>query len=145
MQASVNQDTSVGQKLDTLLADMHEKLKEQDDRLRKQKERASIHDMSVVPSAQSSPIQLKGEVTQQPGSSKPAKLPFFEVLKTDSSIQAEVTKRLHDASRIEGKPTSSMKSGRSRAGVIKTNVNWPQDFRTVQPGSKQATYDDLTN
>ena len=84
LQASANRDTSVGQKLDTLLAfvqDMGEKLKEQDDRLGKQEERASIHDISVVPSTHSSPKQTKGEATQQPGTSKPAKLPSFEALK----------------------------------------------------------------
>ena len=39
-----------------------------------------------------------------------------------------------------------MKSGRFRAGVakIKVHVHWPQDMCTVQPGSKQPTYDDLT-
>ena len=153
LQASVNQDTSVGQKLDALLAivqDMGEKLKEQDDRLLKREEKASIHDISVVPSAHSSPKQTKREATQQPGNSKPAKLPSFEVLKTDSRMQAEVTKRLldyQDASRIEGKPTSSLKSGRFRAGIAKgrTHVYWPQNLCTVQPGSKQPTNDDLTN
>ena len=100
--------------------------------------KASFHDMSIVPSTHSSPKQIKGGVTQQPGTSKPAKLPSFEVLKTDSKIQAEVARRLpdyQDASRIEGKPTS-LKSGRSRASVskIKVHVNWPQDMCTVQPG-----------
>ena len=68
--------------LDTLLAlvqDMGGKLEEQDDRLQKQEEKASIHDISVVPSAYSSPKQTKGGATQQSGSSKPAKLPSFEV------------------------------------------------------------------
>ena len=76
----MNQDTSVGQKLDALSAivkAMGEKLKDQDDRLRKQEETASIHDMSVVPSTQSSPKQSKGEAIQQLGSSKPANLPSF--------------------------------------------------------------------
>ena len=59
-----------------------------------------------------------------------------------------MAKRLHeyqDASRIGGKPTS-LKSGRIRAGVskIKIHVNWPQDMCTVQPDSKQPTYDELT-
>ena len=57
MQASVNQDTFVGQKLDPLFAvikDMGEKLKDQDDRLWMQEERATVHDMSVVLSTQSS-------------------------------------------------------------------------------------------
>ena len=134
---------TMGQKLDALLAvvnDMGQKLKDQDDRLRKQEEKASFHDMSMVPSAHSSPKHVKGGAAQQPGTSKPAKLPSFEVLKSDSRIQAEVAKRLHDyqdASRIEGKPTS-LKSGRFRAGVskIKVRVNWPQDMCTVQPDSK---------
>ena len=85
--------------------------------------------MSGVPSTKSSPKQLNGGPAQQTGNSKPAKLPSFEVLKTDSRIQAEVAKKLHDyqgASRIKGKPTSSLKSGRFRAGAakIRTHVNW---------------------
>ena len=101
----------------------------------------------MVPSAHSSPKHVKGGATQQPGISKPAKLPSFEALKSDSKIQAEVAKRLNsyqDASWIEGKPTS-LKSGRFRAGVskLKIHVNWPQDMCTVQPGSKQPTYDEL--
>ena len=69
MQASVNQDTSMGQKLDALLVlvkDMDEKLKDQDDRRWKLDERASIHDMSVVPSTQTSPKKTK---KQKPPSS----------------------------------------------------------------------------
>ena len=71
-------------------------------------------------------------------------------MKTDTRIQAEVAKRLHDyqdASRIEGKPTSSLKSGRLRVGIakVRTHVYWPQNLCTVQPGSKPSTYDNLTN
>ena len=58
VQASASQDASVGRKLDTLLSvvkDICEILKQQDHRLQKQKERASFHDMSMVPSGHSSP------------------------------------------------------------------------------------------
>ena len=46
-----------------------------------------------------------------------------------------------------GKPASSLKSGRLRAGVakIKSHVNWPQDFCAIQFGTKQPTYDDFRN
>ena len=143
----------MGKKLDTLLAvmkHMGEKLKGQDDRLWKQEERASIHDMSAIPFAQSSPYHSKWEATQQSGMPKPTQLFSFEVLKTDLRIQAEVAKRLHDyqdASWIEGKPPSSLKSGTFTAGVakIRTHVNWAQDLCTMQPGSIHPTYDDLPN
>ena len=126
---------------------MGDQLKQQDERLRRQEEKASIHDLSAVPSAHSSPKHSK----QEPTASKPDKLPSFEVLKSDSKIQAEVARLLTDyqnALRGEiGKPASSLKSGRFRAGVakIKSHVNWPQDFCVIQIGSKQPTYDDLSN
>ena len=127
-QVNVTQDMTVGEKLDALLSvvsDMGLKLKDQDDRLRKQEEKASFHDMSMVPSAHSSPKHVKGGATQQPGTPKPAKLPSFEALKSDSKIQAEVAKRLNeyqDASQIEDKSTS-LKSGRFRAGVSKIKIH----------------------
>ena len=46
-----------------------------------------------------------------------------------------------------GKPASSLKSGQFRAGVakIKSHVNWAQDFCAIQFGSKEPTFDDLSN
>ena len=148
--ASGANDTGVSQKLDTLLEavkNMGDQLRQQDERLRRQEEKTSIHDLSAVPSAQSSPKHSK----QEPMVTKPDKLPSFEVLRSDSKIQAEVAKRLNDYQNVSrgeiGKPTSSLKSGRFRAGVakVKSHVNWPQDFCVIQIGSKQPTYDELTN
>ena len=78
------------------------------------------------------------------------KLPSFEVLKSDSKIQAEGARRLNDyqnASRGVGKPTSYLKSGRFRADVakMKSHLNWLKDFCAMQMGSKQPTYDELTS
>ena len=67
-QVNKNQDTSVAQKLDALLAvvkDMEKKMNDMDDRLQKLEERASTHDVSVVPSAKRSPKQQKEEVTSR--------------------------------------------------------------------------------
>ena len=55
-----DQDSSMSRKLDNLLAVVHEmngQLKDQEARLRKQEEKVSVHELSVVPSAQSSPKQ----------------------------------------------------------------------------------------
>ena len=148
--ASGANDTGVAQKLDTVLEavkNMGDQLKQQDERLHREEEKASIYDLSAVPSAHSSPKYSK----QEPMASKPDKVPSFEVLKSDSKIQAEVARRLNDYQNVSrgeiGKPASSLKSGRFRAGVakIKSHVNWPQDFCVIQSGSKQPTYDDLSN
>ena len=51
-------DTGISQKLDMLLEavkSMGDQLKQQDERLRRQEEKMSIHYVSAVPSAQSSP------------------------------------------------------------------------------------------
>ena len=72
----------VSQKLDTFLEEvknMGDQLKQQDERLRRQEEKMSIHDLSAVPSAQTSPKHSK----QESVTSKPDKLPSFEVLKSD--------------------------------------------------------------
>ena len=156
---SAQADGVIAQKLDLLLNSvqtMNEQLQQQDLRLRKQEERVSLNELSVVaPSAQSSPKsdkQSKMKTPKLPGEvSRPAKLPF-EDLKSDSRIQAEVERRLQDyqqTSRTEtaGKPVQSLKSGRYRAGVAKIHkhINWPQDFCSVASGNKQPTYDELTN
>ena len=46
-----------------------------------------------------------------------------------------------------GKSLTTLKSGRYRAGTtkIRTQVNWPDDFCSVPVGSKQPTYDELSN
>ena len=93
--ASEANDTGISQKLDTLLEavkNMGDQLKQQDERLRRQEEKTSIHDLSAVPSAQSSTKHSK----QEPMVAKPDKLPSFEVLRSDSKIQAEVARRLND-------------------------------------------------
>ena len=144
-----DQDSSVSKKLDNLLTIVHEmngQLKDQDARLRKQEEKVSVHELSVVPSAQSSPKQHR-VVERDP---RPKEVPSFEVLKSDSRIQLEVARRLDEyqnASRVEiGKPTTVLKSGRYRAGVskVKVHVNWPQDFCSVPGNAKQPTYDELS-
>ena len=66
-------------------------------------------------------------------------------------MQAEVARRLNDYQNPLrggiGKPASSLKSGRFRAGVakVKSHVNLPQDFSAIQIGSKKPTYDELTS
>ena len=81
--------------------------------------------------------------------SKPDKLPSFQVLKSDFKIQAEVARQLNEYQNTSrgdiDKPASSSKSGHFRTGVakIKSHVNWPQDFCVIQFGSKQPTYDKL--
>ena len=157
--ATTSDNQAISHKLDTLLTSietMNEQLRQQDLRLRKQEERVSINELSVVaPSAHSSPNrnrQIK-KASQLQGDAVPgAGLPSFDHLKTDSRIQAEVERRLQDyqqTSRVDiaGKPVQSLKSGRFRAGVakIKNHVNWPQDFCSVMSGSKQPTYDELSN
>ena len=44
-----------------------------------------------------------------------------------------------------GKSNTAIKSGRFRAGVahIKNPISWPQDFCSVNIGSKQPTYDEM--
>ena len=67
---SEGNDTGISQKLDTLLEavkSMDDQLKQQDERLRRQEEKMSIHDLSAVPSVQSSPKHLM----QEPATSKP--------------------------------------------------------------------------
>ena len=49
----------------------------------------SIHNISALPSAHSSPKATATSVTEPPRI-KPEKMPLFEALKTDSHIQAEV-------------------------------------------------------
>ena len=109
----------------------------------------SIHNISVLPSAHSSPKATATSVAEPP-QSKPEKMPSFEALKMDSHIQEEVTRRLHEyqnASRTDrlGKPLT--KSGRYGAGItkIRTQVNWPQYFHSVPIGSKQPIFDELSN
>ena len=127
-------------KLDILIdvmANMGKQVKEQDVRLQKQEERSSIGDLSVVPSAQSSP--------------KSQMLPSIQTLKEDAHIQAVVERRLQeyqDISRTEfaGRLTSC-KSGHYRVGVTKVKVqtNWPHNFCTVPVGTKQPVYDEMSN
>ena len=112
----------------------------------------SVHELSVVPSAQSSPKQYRVTGMEKPklveGNVK--EVPSFEILESDSRIQLEVAKPLNDyqnASRWElGKPTTVLKSGRYRVGVskVKIHVNWPQDFCSVLGSAKQPTYDELS-
>ena len=136
---------------------MNEQLQQQELRLRKQEERVRLNVLSVVaPSAHSSPKsdkQSKLTTSKLPcDMAQPAKLHSFEDLKSDLRIQAEVECCLQDyqqTSRTEtaGKPVQSLKSGRFRAGVakIRKHINWPQDFCSAALGSKQPTYDALTN
>ena len=122
----------IAQKLYLLLNSvqtMNEQLQQQELRLCKKEERVSLNELSVVaPSAQSSPKsdkQSKLKSSKLPGDGlRPAKLPSFEDLKSESRIQAEVERHLQDyqhTSRTEttGKPVQSLKSGRYRAGVAK--------------------------
>ena len=148
-----SQEATVSQKLDILLnvvKDMGAQLEDHGERLCKQEEKVSIQNISALPSGHSSPKAANS--VNEPLPSKPDRMPSFEALKTDSRIQAEVARRLHEyqnASRVDGsgKPLATLKSGRYRAGVakIKTQVNWPQDFCSVPVGSKQSTYDELSN
>ena len=143
---SKSQDMSISQKLDVLMnavQEMGSKIKEQDERLKRQEEKTSISDLSAVPSAHSSPKAIHSNVQ---------KIPSLDEVKTDMRVQAEVEKRMQqyqNASRYDysGRPTSTLKSGRYRAGVtkIKVPINWPQDLCTVPSGSKQPLYDDMSN
>ena len=121
---------------------MGAQLEDHRERLRKQEERVSIHNNS----AHSLP-----SVTEPP-QSKPEKMLLIEALKTDARIQAEVVRHLHEYQNTSktdgiGKPLVTLKSGRYQADItkIRTQVNWPQDFCSVLTGSKQPTYDDLSN
>ena len=137
-------NTSIVQKLDLLLEvvnGLNTRIQEQDERLQKQEERVSLRDVSALPSAWSSP---KAKTT-------PDRVPSFAVLKSDSKVQAEVDSHLqayHNASRVDytGKSNTAIKSGRFRAGVarIKNPISWPQDFCSVNVGSKQPTYDEMS-
>ena len=111
--------------------------------MKRQEEKTSISDLSAVPSAHSSPKAMHSNVQ---------KIPSLDEVKTDMRVQAEVEKRMQqyqNASRADysGRSTSTLKSGRYRAGVkkIKVPINWPQDLRTVPSGSKQPLYDDMSN
>ena len=118
---SQSQDMSISQKLDVLMnavQEMGSKIKEQDERLKRQEEKTSISDLSAVPSAHSSPKSMHSNVH---------KIPTLDEVKTDMRVQAEVEKRMQqyqNASRTEysGRPTSTLKSGRFRAGVTKIKV-----------------------
>ena len=131
-------DMTVNKKLDLLLEvvkGLDSKIQEQDVGLQKQEERVSIRDVSVLPSAHSSPKATKDL--------DPEKLPSFQELKGDSKIQAEVDKPLqayHNASRTDltGKSNTAIKSGRFRAGIakIKQLISWPQDFCAVNVGNE---------
>ena len=149
LEASVvneERNTSFAQKLDLLLEvvnGLNTRIQEQDERLQKQEERVSLRDVSALPSAQSSP---KAKTT-------PDHVPSFEELKNDSKVQAEVLqeRRLqayHNASREDytGKSNTAIKSGRFRAGgaCIKNPISWPQDFCSVNAGSKKPTYDEMS-
>ena len=97
----------MSQKLDSLLnavKDMGAQLEDHDERLRKQEEKVSIQNISALPSAHSSPKATATSVNEPP-QSKHERMPSFEALKTDSRIQAEVAKCLHEyqnASRTDG-------------------------------------------
>ena len=138
----------IAQKIDLLLnsvqTKVNEQLQQQELHLRKQEKRVSLNELDKQSKSKTS--KLPGDVL------RPAQLPSFEDLKSDSRIQAEVERRLQDyqqTSRTEtaGKPVQSLKSGRYRAGFAKIckHINWPQDFCSVASGSKQPTYDELTN
>ena len=143
---SQSQDMSISQKLDVLMnavQEMGSKVKEQDERLKRPEEKTSISDSSALPSAHSSPKAMHSNVQ---------KIPSLDEVKTDMRVQAEVEKRMQqyqNASHTDysGRPTSTLKSGRYRAGVTKITVpiNWPQDLCTVPSGSKQPLYDDMSN
>ena len=146
----VDQDSSMSRKLDNLLAvvqEMNGQLKDQEVRLRKQEEKVSVHKLSAVTSAQSSPKQHRFVEGENP---RVKEVSSFEILKSDSRIQLEVARRLNEyqnASHVEiGKPTTVLNSGRYRAGVykVKVPVNWPQDFCSVPGNVKQPTYDELS-
>ena len=143
---SQSQDMSISQKLDVLMnavQEMGSKMKEQDEMLKRQEEKTSISDLSAVPSAHSSPKAMHSNVQ---------KIPSLDEVKTDMRVQAEVEKRMQqyqNASHTDysGRPTSTLKLGRYRAGVTKFKVpiNWPQDLCTVPSGSKQPLYNDMSN
>ena len=106
-----SQDMSISQKLDVLMnavQEMCSKMKEQDERLKRQEEKTSISDLSAVPSAHSSPKAMHSNVQ---------KIPSLDEVKTDMRVQAEVEKRMQqyqNASRTDysGRPTSTLNSGR---------------------------------
>ena len=111
---------SISQKLDVLMnavQEMGSKIKEQDERLKRQEEKTSISDLSAVPSAHSSPKAMHSNVQ---------KIPSLDEVKTDMRVQAEVQKRMQQYQNASGRPTSTLKSGRYRAGVtkIKVPINW---------------------
>ena len=119
------QEATVSQNLNILLnavKDMGAQLEDHGERLHKQEERVSIHNILALPSAHSSP-KATATFMAEPLQSKPEKMPSFEALKTDSHIQA-VARHLHEyqnASRTDGlgKPLATLKSGRYRAGITK--------------------------
>ena len=84
------------------------------ERLQKQEEKS----MSPVPSAHSSVV----------GEEEKGSLPYFQDLKGDSHIQAEIRKRLHEydyTSRLEarGRLTDALKSGRFRLVLIRSVIS----------------------
>ena len=92
----------MSQKLDILLngvKDMGAQLEDHGERLRKQEERVSIHSISGLPSAYSLPKAASLSVAEPP-QSKPEKMPLFEVLKTDSCIQAEMARHLYEHQKL---------------------------------------------
>ena len=136
-------DMAVDKKLDLFLEvvkGLDSKIQKQDLRLQKQEERVSLRDVSVLPSAHSSPKAAKDL--------DPEKLSSFHELKGDSKIQAEVHKHLqayHNTSRTDftGKSNTAIKSDRFTAGIakIKNPISLPKDFCAVNVGNKQPTFD----
>ena len=151
---SLNEDRRIAQlesKIDKLVDVLHGF----NDRLKKQEEKAEVHELSILPSAQSSPKASgpAGEKSMQVSREAPATIPSFEILKDDDKIQKAIQQRLqhyHNMSRdnLKGnnKATTELKSGRFRSGVQKVQiaVNWPQDFCSVSAGAKQPNYEDLS-
>ena len=136
---SQSQDMSISQKLDVLMnavQEMGSKIKEQEERLKRQEEKMSISDLSAVPSAHSSPKAMH---------SNAQKIPSLDEVKTDMKVQAEVEKRMQqyqNASRTDysGRPTSTLKSGRYRAGAVFTKglsqvlgLSWLYFYTKLKP------------
>ena len=107
----------------------------------------SVHKLSAVPSAQSSPKQHRVVEGENP---QVKEVPSFEILKSDSRIQLVVARHFNEyqnVTRVEMvKPTTVLKFGHYCAGEskVRVHVNWPQDFCSVPGNAKQPTYDELS-
>ena len=92
---SLNEDGRIAQ-LESKIDKLVDVLDGFTDRLKKQEEKAKVHELSILPSAQSSPKASgpAGEKSMQVSREAPAALPSFEILKDDDKIQKAIQQRL---------------------------------------------------